>query len=119
MNLKPCPFCRGEAAIRDCNGLYIECRNCHVRTPPFMLKHQNQAIEVWNNRTSPWHTGTPTEDGDYWVAFRWGLDNEIMHEMASVIQYGATAFVNGNWRIDYPYVVVAWQKIEPYKENDK
>ena len=84
-----------------------------------MLKHQNQAIEVWNNRTSPWHTGTPTEDGDYWVAFRWGLDNEIMHEMASVIQYGATAFVNGNWRIDYPYVVVAWQKIEPYKENDK
>lgn len=67
---------------------------------------------------SKWHTETPTEEGDYFVAFRWGLDNEIMHDMASHVLYGATAFVNGNWRIDFPYVVVAWQKIESYKENE-
>lgn len=62
-----------------------------------------------------WRTGTPTEDGDYFVAYHWGLDNKIMHDMASRILYGATTFENGNWKIDYPYFVVAWQKIEPYE----
>ena len=62
-----------------------------------------------------WHTGTPTEDGDYFVAYHWGLDNKIMHDMASRILYGATTFENGNWKIDYPYLVVAWRKIEPYR----
>lgn len=66
-----------------------------------------------------WQTGKPTEDGDYFVAYHWGLDNKIMHDMASRILYGATTFENGNWKIDYPYSVVAWQKIEPYKETNK
>ena len=65
-----------------------------------------------------WHTGTPTEEGEYFVAFRWGLDNKIMHDMAVHIQYGATEFFNGNWKIEFPYVVLAWIPIEPYKEEN-
>ena len=67
-----------------------------------------------------WHTGTPTEEVEYFVAFRWGLDNEIMHEMASHILYGATMYKRGAWLIDFPYVVEAWMPITPFeasKEN--
>ena len=115
--LNPCPCCGGKAVKRNNNGLYIECCDCHLRTPPFMRKYENDAIDIWNKRPNPWHTGIPTEDGDYFVAYHWGLDNKIMHDMASRILYGATTFENGNWKIDYPYVVVAWQKIEPYEEE--
>lgn len=114
--LKPCPFCGGEAKLIDDDLSYVICTECGIH--PYHRISLRDAIEAWNTRPNPWHTGTPTENGDYWVAFRWGLDNEIMHDMASHVLYGATAFVNGNWRIDFPYVVVAWQKIEPYKEKE-
>jgi len=63
-----------------------------------------------------WHTGTPTEDGQYFVAYRWGLDNKIMHDMAKQICYGATVFSHGTWKVEFPFVVLAWQKIEPFEE---
>ena len=63
-----------------------------------------------------WHTEPPTEDGHYFVAYRWGLDNQIMHDMAKQICYGATVFSHGTWNIEFPFVVLAWQRIEPYEE---
>ena len=68
---------------------------------------------------NPWHTGTPLEKGEYFVAFRWGLDNKIMHDMASRILYGATTFEGGSWKVDYPYVVEAWMPIPPYEEQKR
>jgi len=117
--LKPCPFCGGEANVfyvDHYEGYFIaKCNECGAT---IRRSESKEAIKAWNARKNPWHTGTPTEEGDYFVAFRWGYDNKIMHDMASRVLYGATTFVNGNWRIDLPYVVIAWKKIEPFKEEN-
>lgn len=64
---------------------------------------------------SPWHTGEPTEDGWYLIAFHpWGRkENRIC--------YMGLEWKDGHW-FDHvndcktePYLV-AWQKIEPFKE---
>ena len=65
---------------------------------------------------SPWHTEPPTEDGQYFVAYRWGLDNQMMHDMVKQICYGATVFSHGTWKVEFPFIVLAWQKIEPFEE---
>lgn len=60
---------------------------------------------------SPWHTGIPSEEGDYLVAFRMS-DNSV--------EYGWCNWNNGAWDIlcDYDPTngscgMIAWQKIEP------
>lgn len=118
--LKPCPFCGGDAEYSTITdekwgnvNHFVTCSNHCIEGLYTRGDTKEEAIEQWNTRPNPWHTGTPTEDGDYFVEYHWGLDNKIMHDMASRILYGATTFENGNWKIDYPYVVVAWQKIEP------
>lgn len=60
---------------------------------------------------NPWHTGTPTEEGDYLVAFRMS-DNSV--------EYGWCNWNNGAWDIlcDYDpdtYTIVAWQRITPFE----
>lgn len=46
LDLKPCPFCGGEAEVRD--GLnfmtdtkIVTCKKCHVRTTPVSVDHPN------------------------------------------------------------------------------
>ena len=60
---------------------------------------------------NPWHTGTPSEEGDYLVAFRMS-DNSV--------EYGWCNWNNGAWDIlcDYDPTdgscgMIVWQKIEP------
>ena len=56
-NLKPCPFCRGEAfmvehtfyELRPTYGVY--CRNCGAKTKQF-YKTEEKAIEAWNRRAN-------------------------------------------------------------------
>jgi len=62
-----------------------------------------------------WHTGTPTEEGDYLVAFRMS-DNSV--------EYGWCNWNNGAWDIlcDFDPTngscgMVAWMPITPYEEN--
>ena len=59
-----------------------------------------------------WHTGTPTEAGLYVIAFRFG--NKIEHEIREMFyspDYGMTFGIKKD--------IVAWLKIEPYKEASK
>jgi Lar family restriction alleviation protein len=51
--LKPCPFCGGEAAVID-NGCFVDvsCKNFHCRgwADSLMFKSKEEAIEAWNRR---------------------------------------------------------------------
>ena len=47
--LKPCPFCGGEAKLYDAYGPYIvECGNCRAANGRF--PYEKKAIEHWNTR---------------------------------------------------------------------
>jgi len=58
-NLKPCPFCGGEAITckieqdsfllgRNIFFYAAQCDSCNVKTP--LCKTEEQAIEIWNRR---------------------------------------------------------------------
>lgn len=56
-DIKPCPFCGGEAELHNCaemldvtnvTGVGIHCTKCHIATIPY--KTEDDAIDVWNNR---------------------------------------------------------------------
>lgn len=73
----------------------------------------NMGMEVHEivDRVNHWCTGTPSEEGDYLVAFRMS-DNSV--------EYGWCNWNNGAWDIlcDYDPTdgscgMIAWQKIEP------
>ena len=51
--LKPCPFCGGEAELNasmwGSNIALIYCKKCHNRTAPNPI---NKVIEAWNRRVN-------------------------------------------------------------------
>ena len=56
--LKPCPFCGGEAVIREwyirgtANRKHyrVECKNCGARCTAWEYNRINKAIAAWNRR---------------------------------------------------------------------
>lgn len=69
-----------------------------------------------------WHTGTPTEDGTFLVLWK---DTEEQMRRFSVLhwnEYNDTWYDEEttycNWGDEDHAEVIAWQKIEPYKETD-
>lgn len=133
--LKECPFCGGEAKITeesDCfSSIFFvaRCQKClvDVRIGAEMTKsiewNKKRVIEKWNNRwmipceegetEGNWHTDAPTEEGLYLVAIPFLTDG-----IGKKIYRYETDYFNkaGKWRM-FTDEVVAWQKIEPYKEN--
>ena len=71
---------------------------------------------TFEQEQSPWHTGTPTEEGWYLIAIRFG--DRIEYDSRKCRR---TIDNNGNecMRFDGCNPVIAWQKIEPYKEKEK
>ena len=123
--LKPCPFCGGEADIRTVGEIsYIECATCHCQTESVHYKEKNKIIEAWNKRPSPWHTGIPTEMGEYLVCRV--PEAGWLFRYNQIVQYGDLMglsrkkifYIGEPGKIGFENVtdsVVAWQKIEPYK----
>ena len=119
--LKRCPFCGGEAEIKECffTGFHKElfiakCKNIGCGAIGSECVKKETAIEKWNNRPSPWHTGTPTEAGDYYIAFRYFIGADV--------EYGWASWDGKGWDInfmgwDFSNKILAWHKIEPYKED--
>lgn len=59
--LKPCPFCGGEAGIikgyvEDEGGemIWCKCRSCSAQTMYFPRRRKIKAIAAWNRRAFPW-----------------------------------------------------------------
>lgn len=49
--LKPCPFCGGEAKVIESKGLYwVACMKCCASAD--VIDDRDKAIEAWNRRVS-------------------------------------------------------------------
>lgn len=110
--LKPCPFCNGRAELKHYTikgyepdrMYYVECSKCgqtvvHGKFDTTYHSDKwaiNKAIKVWNNRPSPWHTGTPTEEGWY------------LCKLKAVDLYETHFFSGNNWCEH----TEKWRKIE-------
>lgn len=122
--LKRCPFCGGEARIltdmQDTTTpvFSVVCDECESITYFGDVLDKEGTVEAWNNRPSPWHTGTPTEYGWYLVAYRkrdcdgsfyWDYGTRVWED------YGDY----GHWNItSMKYPVIKWQKINELVEED-
>lgn len=52
VELKPCPFCGGEAEFETYGGTAcaVTCRKCRCGTPTVSLNDGERAVEAWNRR---------------------------------------------------------------------
>lgn len=113
--LKPCPFCGSDAEYLgtyiDEDGLkmhQVACSNfpaCVCECVATGLTKE-EAIEVWNTRPNPWHTGVPTENGNYLLRLRYAN-----------MKFDAVTFRDGKFISYHNHVymvedIIKWQKIE-------
>ena len=123
--LKQCPFCGGESTLlyeTDCFSIpLINIRCCNCRTEKTMYvdakksfeQNEAKAIEAWNTRPSPWHTGTPPmEKGTYLIRQDCLY---VPHIVCERKRDGESLFIEGSNQI-IEDGILAYQKIEPYKE---
>jgi len=104
--LKPCPFC-GEMPevypyLEVGNQRLVWCRTCNTMR---YGETEEKAIEAWNTRPNPWHTGIPTEEG--WYLLKIKSDDEIIYDTDKLIQC--------LWGLDWKYAhkeIIKWKKIE-------
>ena len=113
--LLPCPFCGGEAEIKECfftgfhKALFIaKCKNIGCGAIGSECVTKESAVNAWNRR-SDWHTGTPTEEGDYLVQYK-NSGHDVLH-FADLSWF---AFNRGGveWQKIPDSSVIRWQKIE-------
>lgn len=115
--LRPCPCCEGKAKYYDDIMVYghmVYCTNCGLRVTGYNSK--KEAMEAWNNRPDSWHTGTPTEENCFYAL---QCKGRIHHEpYYGVVVNGKFSAINDDGDLmPLPPDLVAWQKIEPYKEK--
>ena len=59
LELKPCPFCGGEAVINpvfDLHVYFVHCKNCDCAIGRF-YRDKCDAIEAWNRRVNDENAG--------------------------------------------------------------
>lgn len=134
-DLKPCPFCGGEAYIKVESDSFsniqsiIRCSECCTTmvVDVDMTKsddwNKQKAIEKWNKRHSLWHTGTPTEDGTFIVLWEDTEEQVKRYSKLHFNEYNNTWYDEEtlccNWGDEGHARVIAWMRVEPYKEENK
>lgn len=94
-----------ESTTYQCRGCFFEnrdsCPDCDEG--------------IWVEEGSPWHTGTPTEEGYYLCHIQFYSEDYESDEEGYDIPYW---FKNGSWEGNDENVrIIAWQKIEPYEAS--
>lgn len=110
--IKSCPCCGEDMArvINDNDFFRVRCDYCGLQTE-VNYKDEEGAIDSWNTRPNPWHTGKPTEEGWY-----------LLNLKKDYKPY-CVAYMDGrHWLgIDDFFILVddvkAWMPIEPFKED--
>ena len=110
--LELCPFCGGEATLvediyNDQLYNYVICSNDDCNANTGRCDTEDEAITKWNKRANPWHTGTPTDEGLYLCASEY-----------KDCKYGLAYWDGIGFRTEQIARIIAWQKIEPYKEKN-
>lgn len=59
--LKPCPFCGGEAELKGFTRLWVQCTQCSVQTQLYVF--MDAAEEAWNHRVGDDQTDRMVDDG--------------------------------------------------------
>lgn len=121
--LKPCPFCGGAGKyhgsyFEDDVCEYVSCTRCNASTP--LMDKKGESIEWWNRRANPWHTGTPTEIGNYIAHLR------IKSRDGEFIEYDMTCnlevllnYIRCQDESEENYLMIkGWMRYEPYKEKE-
>lgn len=99
-------------------GRLVACRNS-------LWEEENKKNE------SSWHTGTPTEEGDYWIAFFY--DNKYRYGKATYLKNKPSNMIDVFWDGEGFYSIgglnmrfqdneehpIAWMPLIPYKEKCK
>lgn len=129
--LKPCPFCGGEAepkkshVIAEHQYWIAYCYSCGARTVPH--SSEEGAIEAWNTRPNPWHTGTPTVNDPFYVREvfilqfvtpkgDWYFHGHLFKPDFTSKRFRSWVDKNITFAFDCPDL--RWQKITPYEENE-
>lgn len=113
--LKPCPFCGGEAATKSTIYGYGEryeayCTKCYIGLDLF--ESEEDAIKAWNKRATDWipvEERLPEESGFYFVTADFGeqVSTANCHFDKKIEKWWATM-----------YEVIAWMPLpEPYKNG--
>lgn len=115
--LRPCPCCEGKAKYYDDIMVYghiVYCTNCGLKVTGYNSKEE--AMEAWNRRPNPWHTGTPTENGTY-----------VCRMKDDFAKWLVLNFKNGIWNVDgtsqsfadvgYNDCIEKWMKIAEEEET--
>lgn len=119
--LKPCPFCGGEA-VYDRDWKDVQCRVCNARIAN-NFQRKKDAVEAWNTRPNPWHTGTPTEEGWYLIKYECLVEGRYKGKLtyrAVHIYYDKYGIYNEDGSIGHDEVwkPIEYQIIEQNKETD-
>ena len=122
--LKPCPFCGGEAVYeaRFCNmkcvpnedeGIYhfVACKNRCINSLWVRGTSKEEAFTKWNTRPSDWHTGIPTDKNGLFLIQTKGKNLFIVKW-----QNGFWDDINGDDCLE-DGEIVKWQKIEEGEVN--
>lgn len=121
--IKPCPFCGEEAEYSKIDTSktvpfgtvqhFVTCKKNCLEGLYARGNTKEEAIKEWNTRPNTWHTGTPTEEGDYLVAVSYYPLIQVEYQINRYLLEPYNDFI---YQIEGEGRIVAWQKIEPYKE---
>ena len=121
--LKPCPFCGGEANVHSDGDAFsspfleIYCSQCNTSMIRYINvlesdEHNREGIiQRWNTRASDWHTGTPTEEGYYLIHLKKYYYKDTVGYMVAKWERNGWRTINIGSYYNLAEDVDRWQKI--------